>query len=264
MSLQPSTSLLVKTLTKALHESGVILKRSLRAPIVSFKGSPVNIVTSADQASEKKILRVLRSEFPDHGFLTEESGAHESSSPYRWIIDPLDGTVNFAHGLPHCCVSIGLEKNGKMLLGGVYDPFKEEMFLAVRDKWATCNGRRIRVSRTKQLIGALLVTGFPYDRQERARYYLSFVESFMTQTQGLRRYGAAALDMAYIAAGRFDGYWEFNLKPWDVSAGWLLVEEAGGKVSDFKNQPYRLDDTRQTLCTNGLLHADMLKVLEKA
>lgn len=261
---EPSTDALLGALTGALAAAGDIIRKSfLRRPRISYKG-PVNIVTSTDKAAEKRILDHIGRRFPDHGFLMEESGAHLSSSPYRWVVDPLDGTVNFAHGLPQSCVSIGLEKEGRMLLGGVLDPFKQELFLAVRGKGATLNGRRIRVSRTAKLIQSLLVTGFPYDRQKRAHYYLSFVEKFMVRTQGLRRLGAAALDMAYVACGRFDGYWEFNVNPWDVSAGWLLVEEAGGRVTDFRGRPYGLSDTSQTLCSNGILHGDMVGILRDA
>jgi myo-inositol-1(or 4)-monophosphatase len=259
-----TTHSFLRVLTSALREAGAIVRRASNRPIpVSYKG-PVNIVTPTDKAAERAILRRLRRAFPDHGYLMEESGARPSPSPYRWVIDPVDGTVNFAHGVPHACVSIGLEKEGRMLVGGVYDPFKNELFLAVRGRGATLNNRSIRVSRTGRLINSLLVTGFPYDRYKRARFYLSFVQKFMERTQGLRRLGAAALDMAYVACGRFDGYWEFNLQPWDAAAGWLLVEEAGGRVSNFRGKPYSLADTRQTLCSNGPLHGKMLRILKGA
>jgi myo-inositol-1(or 4)-monophosphatase len=258
------TSRVVSTLKRALAAAGGIIQNSyLRAPIVAHKGSAVNIVTSADRAAEKAIQKIIRRAFPDHGFLMEESGLTSSPSPYRWVVDPLDGTVNFAHGVPIACVSIALVKGSCALAGGVLDPFRSELFLAVRGRGATLNGRRIRVSKIHRLIESLIVTGFPYDRQKRAGYYLSFVERFMQKTQGLRRLGAAALDMSYVACGRFDGYWEFNLKPWDVAAGGLLVEEAGGRISDFSGRPHRLDHPVQTLCSNGALHRSMLRMLKR-
>ncbi len=256
----PSTTNLTRALVRALRLAGTVLQRHFGRARVSLKG-PVNPVTTADHAADRLIQRTLKKYFPAHGFLTEESKPRRTSSPYRWIIDPLDGTVNYAHGVPHACVSIGLEKEGRVLVGGVFDPFKDELFLAVRGRGAALNGRPIRVSRKKRLIESLLVTGFPYDRQKRARFYLSFYERFMRRTQGLRRFGAAALDMAYVACGRFDGYWEFKINPWDAAAGWLLVEEAGGKVTDFRGRPYSLADTSQTLCSNGHLHRAMAAVL---
>jgi len=254
-------SLAVKTLLRALNEAGDIILRVGRHKInVSLKG-PVNLVTQADHAADRRILQILMRQFSGHRYLTEESIPQNSASPYRWIIDPLDGTTNFAHGLPHACVSIGLEEKGRMLAGGVLDPFRKELFLAVRGKGTTLNGRRVRVSRAKRLIDSLLVTGFPYDRQKRARFYLKSNEAFMKKTQGIRRFGAAALDLAYVACGRFDGFWEYRLKPWDVAAGWLLVEEAGGRVTDYKGRPYPIDTSGQTVATNGLIHAAMVQVL---
>lgn len=263
MKTHPTLASLLLALRRALAEAGAIHRRGARRAFsISHKGV-VDIVTTVDHAAEKKILRVLRGAFPDHGFLMEESGLHASASGYRWVVDPLDGTVNFAHRVPISCVSIGLEKEGRVLMGGVYDPFRDELFLAVKGKGATLNGRPIRVSKTGQLIDSLLVTGFPYDRHKKAAFYLSFVEQFMTRVQGIRRLGAAALDLAYVAAGRFDGYWEFNLKPWDAAAGKLLVEEAGGKVTNFRGRPYALTDTSQTLASNGTLHPAMLRILSR-
>ena len=254
-------TLLYSVLQKTLREAGVVLRRfSKRRFSITHKG-PIDIVTSADHAAERKIFTLLRRRFQNHGFLMEESGARVSRSGYRWIVDPLDGTVNFAHGLPISCVSIGLEREGRLLMGGVYDPFREELFLAVKGRGTTLNGRPIRVSITCRLIDAVIATGFPYKQKKGARYDLSFVERFMKRTQGLRRLGATALDMAYVACGRFDGCWEFDVKPWDVAAGALLVEEAGGQITDFHGRPYLLTDTSQTLCSNRHLHRDMLRVL---
>ncbi len=252
---------LARVLRRALAAGGRVVRRGAgRRFTVAHKGV-VNIVTSVDKAAERAIRRVIAGVFPDHGFLMEESGARPSRSPYRWVVDPLDGTVNFAHGLPISCVSIGLEKDGRVILGGVLDPYRRELFTAARGKGAHLNGRRLRVSRTAKLIDALLVTGFPYDRYKKAAYYLSFVERFMKRTQGLRRLGAAALDLAHVAAGRFDGYWEFNLQPWDAAAGLLLVQEAGGRVTNFRGAPYTLADTSQTLASNGRLHDAMRRLL---
>jgi myo-inositol-1(or 4)-monophosphatase len=182
-----------------------------------------------------------------------------------WVIDPLDGTTNFAHTNPVCCVSIGLVDGeaGRPVLGGIYDPFRDELFVAERKKGATMNGRRIRVSRTGNLEEALLVTGFPYDRQQHAEFYTKLYAEFMRRCHDVRRSGSAALDLAWVSCGRLDGYWEFKLNPWDVAAGRLLVEEAGGKVSDFSNRPWAslADFGKQTLATNGRIHARMLKLL---
>lgn len=251
-----------RVLRRALAAGGRVIRRGAgRRFTVAHKGV-VNIVTSVDKAAERAIRAAIVASFPDHGFLMEESGARPSPSPYRWVVDPLDGTVNFAHGMPLSCVSVGLERHGRVILGGVLDPYRNELFTAARGRGAHLNGRRIRVSTTDRLIDALLVTGFPYDRVQRASFYLSFVEKFMKRTQGLRRLGAAALDLAYVAAGRFDGYWEFNLQPWDAAAGHLLVQEAGGRVTNFRGAPYALTDTSQTLASNGRLHDAMRRLLK--
>jgi myo-inositol-1(or 4)-monophosphatase len=257
-----STNALMTTLKKALTEAGGIIRRCAdRGVTVSHKGR-VDVVTNADHAAERRIVAIVRRAFPEHGWLMEEGGERRSSSPYRWVVDPLDGTVNFSHGLPVCCVSIGVEKDGRVEVGGVFDPFRDELFLARRGRGATLNGRRIRVSATSKLIDALLATGFPYDRYKKAAFYLSFIQKFMERAQGIRRLGAAALDLAQVACGRYDGYWEFNLKPWDAAAGRLLVEEAGGRLSDFRGRPYTLSDTRQTLASNGRLHPALLRILK--
>ncbi len=262
--MNPSISLLKKTLLSALSEAGKILRSGFQRPMrISYKG-PTNIVTEVDHAAEQKILRIIKSQFPDHGFLMEEAGALTTPSPYRWVIDPLDGTVNFAHGVPIACVSIGLEYQGKMLMGGVLDPFKNELYFAVRGKGAFLNNQAIHVSKQQRLISSLVVTGFPYDKKDKAGFYLSVVEKFLDKVQGIRRLGSAALDMCYVACGRFDGYWEFRIQPWDISAGWLLAEEAGGKVTDFQGKSYSLQRTAQTLCSNGLIHKEMLKVIKQA
>ncbi len=255
-------ALIVKTLENALRAAGkIIMHFHVRSPKVTLKG-PVDLVTEADKAADKKIVQIIRRQFPGHGFLTEESKPELSRSRFRWIIDPVDGTTNFAHKLPHACVSIGLEEDGRMRAGGVFDPFRKELFLAVRGKGARLNGRPIRVSRTKRLIDGLLATGFPYDRYKLAKFYLESNVRFMKKTQGIRRQGSAALDLAYVACGRYDGYWEFRLNPWDVSAGWLLVEEAGGRVTDYRGRPLVLNGVVQAVASNGLIHRAMTDTLK--
>lgn len=230
------------------------------------KGSRINLVTWVDRAADKIIRREISQQFPDHDFLTEESVPTKKGSAYKWIIDPLDGTTNYAHHFPQVGVSVGLEKDGQIILGGVLDPFRDELFWAERGKGAYLNtGRRqkrIAVSRTLRLTKSLLLTGFPYDRRERIDLYLSYVKAFMASIQGIRRAGAAALDLCWVACGRVDGYWEWRLKPWDCAAGKIIVEEAGGALSDFSGNPFSVYGI-QTLATNGRIHREMLKVMAK-
>lgn len=254
----------LSTLVSALRAGGRHLVSGLGRVRVRWKAhGRGNAVTSADHASEGAVLAAIHRRFPRHDFLAEERGARRTGSPYLWVIDPLDGTLNFAHGLPQSCVSIGLVENGTAVLGGVFDPFRRELFLAERGRGATLNGRRIRVSRVPSLSGALLVTGFPYDRNRRAELYAGIVRDFLRRAQDLRRSGSAALDLAWVAAGRYDGFWEFRLSPWDVAAGRLLVEEAGGKVTDFKGSEWGEVEGwgRQTLASNSKTHGGMLRVL---
>lgn len=246
-----------------LKEAGEIIRRGFgRAHSIRKKG-PVSLVTEVDMASEKKIISIIHKHFPDHRILSEESSPFQGSSSYRWIIDPLDGTTNFAHHLPLCCVSIGVEYEGQMVLGGIYNSIMNELFFAELGKGAFLNGKQIRVSKTKALSESLLVTGFPYDRQKKAAFYLKFFKAMMEKSQGLRRLGAAALDLGYVACGRFDAFWEFNLKPWDVAAGTLIVEEAGGKVSDFKGNRLDLDHPNQLLTSNEKIHSAIVSVFKK-
>jgi myo-inositol-1(or 4)-monophosphatase len=197
--------------------------------------------------------------------LTEESAPTGKGSPYKWILDPLDGTTNYAHHFPQVGVSIALEYKGKVILAGVYDPFRDELFWAEKGHgaWLLHAGRqkRIAVSLTRSLAHSLLLTGFPYDRRERIDLYLAYVKTFMQRIQGIRRAGAAALDLCWVACGRVDGYWEWRLKPWDVAAGSLIVEEAGGRMSDFSGKRFSLYG-EQTLATNGRVHRAMLRAME--
>lgn len=253
-----------ETLLTALKAGGEHLKRGLGRVSVRYKKlGRANAVTPVDHASEQAILDVIRRRFPGHDYLAEERGTSRTGSPYLWVIDPLDGTLNFAHGLPVCCVSIGLVERGRAVLGGVYDPFRDETFFAERGRGATLNGRRLRASGVRAVEGSLLVTGFPYDRNRRAALYAGIVRDFLRKAQDLRRSGSAALDLAWVAAGRYDGFWEFSLSPWDVAAGRLLVEEAGGRITDFSGTPWGPVEEwgRQTLASNGKIHSEMLRIL---
>jgi myo-inositol-1(or 4)-monophosphatase len=226
---------------------------------IEFKGES-NLVTEVDRACEDMIVAAIRTAFPDHDFLAEENTYAQAGSAFRWIIDPLDGTTNYAHGFPWFCVSIALEVEGEVRLGAIYHPMMDELFTAVRGEGAFLNGRAIRVSRREPLKGCLLATGFPYDRtRDNENNFANFVD-FQMAARAVRRAGAAALDLAYVAAGRLDGYWEVKLKPWDVAAGQLLVTEAGGRVTNHAGEPYSVYDHR-ILASNGHIHDEMVAVL---
>ena len=246
------------------RDAGRILAERFGRKIEISNKSEIDLVTESDLASERLIIDRIRTYHPRHAILAEESGSSgptdgEGQSDWRWIIDPLDGTTNYAHGYPCFCVSIGLECNGRLEIGVVYDPLRDEMFSAERGQGAALNGRRIRVSPTPSLSSALLCTGFPYDVRERSEFARHFA-NFIMNAQGVRRDGAAALDLAYVAAGRFDGFWEEGLKPWDVAAGVLIIEEAGGRVSNYANEQLNIF-TPPILASNGLIHEEMISVL---
>lgn len=219
-----------------------------------------NPVTEADHASEKAIIETIRKSYPDHFLLTEESGALPQNSDYKWIIDPIDGTINFAHGIPINCVSIGIEHKGEIVMGMVYNPHMNELFFAEKGKGATLNGQPINVSRETDAMKSCLVTGFPYVYLNTENGPLQVFERFISQGVPVRRLGAAAIDLCWVAAGRFDGFYEHKLEAWDSAAGYLIVEEAGGKVTDFngvKFSPYQ----HRILATNGLIHEEMLAII---
>lgn len=244
------------------RDAGAILVDRLgRALQVSNKGD-IDLVTEADLASEQLIIERIRSHYPRHAILAEESGITEfvpGTSEWKWIIDPLDGTTNYAHGYPCFCVSIGLEHAGSIEIAVVYDPMRDEMFAAERGQGATLNGRLMRVSDVEGLNSAMLCTGFPYNVRERPNFARDFA-NFTMEAQAVRRDGSAAIDLAYIACGRFDGFWEDGLNAWDVAAGLLLIEEAGGLVTDFEGG--KLDIyTPKVLASNGLIHDAMRRVL---
>jgi myo-inositol-1(or 4)-monophosphatase len=250
---------------RAAREAGAILQEyAARGFQITNKGR-INLVTEADLASERHIKELINSQFPTHRILAEESGVSaDTGTPddYCWIIDPLDGTTNFSHGFPCYAVSIGLEHRGVMVAGVIYDPTRNEMFAAEKGAGATLNGERIRVSEIDHLERALLVTGFPYDVRERMDVYMPAWRKFLERAQGVRRLGAAAIDMCAIAAGRMDGFWELGLNAWDTAAGWIIIEEAGGLVTKMDGSPFD-NYSASLLCTNGRIHAEMLAVLEE-
>lgn len=244
----------------AAKAAGELLKGHLgRAGRVEFKGA-VDIVTEMDKKAEALIIGEIRKAFPDHGILTEESSEMVASTPYRWIVDPLDGTTNYAHGFPVFSVSIAFEEEGEVVFGVVYDPMLDEAFTVERGGGAYVNGKKITVSGTDSLGESLLATGFPYDVRTSRANNLDHFGNFAVRAQAIRRAGSAALDLCYVACGRFDGFWEMKLRPWDVAAGALMVREAGGTVTDFTGGEFSLD-TDECLATNGLIYSDMVEVL---
>lgn len=242
--------------------AGALLKENVgKIKKIEFKGA-VDIVTEVDRASEELIMARIKKTFPGHGILTEESPELKQDSPYKWVIDPLDGTTNYSHGFPFFCVSIGFEEAGEVTLGVVYDPMLDELFVAQKGKGASLNGDKISVSKIEELGRGLLATGFPYDLRVSKANNLDHFSAFAVKAQAIRRAGSAALDLCYLASGRFDGYWEMKLRPWDTAAGVLMVKEAGGSVTDFSGGPFSIYGP-ECLATNGLLHEEMARILSK-
>jgi myo-inositol-1(or 4)-monophosphatase len=250
---------------EAAREAGKFLKQNLGKvrEIRQKAGQEKNLVTEIDKRSEEIIISLIKKHYPHHDILAEESGSGTGTrtSEYRWVIDPLDGTTNFTHALPVFCVSIGLEYRGEILLGVIYDPNFDELFSAERGKGAFLNNRRIRVSQVDSLTRSLLVTGFPYNITENPNHAVEHFVDFLMKSQAVRRMGSAAIDLAYVAAGRFDGFWEVALNPWDMAAGAILVREAGGTVTDFTGTDFSIE-RKEILATNSLIHGRMLEVLQ--
>ncbi|MCP3104184.1 inositol monophosphatase [Myxococcus sp. K15C18031901] len=233
-----SPAALRRTAEEGARLAGRILsERFLGERIIELKGG-IDLVTDADRASEEALLAFLRARHPTHAILAEESGATAGSDGFRWLVDPLDGTTNYAHRVPHFCVSVAVEGPQGVVAGVVYDPMRDELFSAARGEGATLNGRPLRASAVSSLDAALLCTGFPYDVREKPEGPVGLFTRFVLRAQGMRRTGSAAMDLAYVAAGRFDGFFEFGLKPWDIAAGSLLVEEAGGVIRHVTGAPF--------------------------
>ena len=251
--------MLKSTLIKATEAGGKILQHYFNGEFTISNKSNINdLVTEADLASEKAIIEIIKQDFPGHFILSEEVGELTMDSEYKWFIDPIDGTVNFANGIPLCCVSIGLEKAGEMILGAVYNPIMNEFFFAQRGFGASLNDKKIQVSNKAHVETSCLVTGFPYSYLDMPNGPLEVFERFIRKGVPVRRLGSAAIDLCWVAAGRFDGFYEHKLQAWDSAAGSLIVEEAGGKMSDYdgkKYSPYKF----QVLATNGKIHDEMLR-----
>ncbi len=250
------------TAIRAAYNAGELLKKHFGHLEKVEKKGAIDLLTIADLESEKAIITAIRERFPHHSLLAEESGATVGDQDHCWIIDPLDGTTNFAHGLSQFSISIAYCFKGRVKAAVVLNPITGELFTAVKNQGAKLNGRPIKVSGCRQLGDGLLVTGFPYDLQAILDELMSRFASCLRAAQGIRRLGSAALDLCFVACGRFDGFWEQNLKPWDTAAGYLVVEEAGGKVSDFNGRRYD-PQKNQIVATNGLIHDHLLSILKQ-
>ena len=250
--------MLKETLIHAAKEGAKVMQQYFNGTYTVTSKSNVNdLVTQADHESEQAIFKAIRENFPGHYLLSEESGDLKMDSTTKWIIDPIDGTINFANGIPICCVSIGVEHEGEMVLGVVYNPFMNEFFFAEKGKGATLNDKTIHVSDKVDLMTSCLVTGFPYQFVDMPNGPIQILEKFIRRATPVRRLGSAAIDLCWVAAGRFDGYYEHSLKAWDSSAGFLIVEEAGGRVTDFSGKRYSPYQP-SLVATNGKIHEEML------
>ncbi len=231
-----------------------------RTTKINKKGA-IDLVTEADTGSEKIIIETIRTRFSDHSILAEESGLNDRSTENKWIIDPLDGTTNFTHHLGLFTISIAFALNDDIAVGVVLNPVSGELFTAVKGKGATLNGKPIKVSGVEKISESLLVTGFPYNHKEIFKALMARFASCLKASQGVRRLGSAALDLCFVACGRFDGFWEQNLKPWDTAAGVLIAKEAGAVITDFSNRPFNIYE-KEILATNGKIHKEMISLLE--
>jgi myo-inositol-1(or 4)-monophosphatase len=247
----------LETAVEIAREAGALLTNYFERRVAFETKGEFDLVTEADRASERLVVERLRSHFPSHAIVAEEGGGHESASEYRWYVDPLDGTTNFAHSFPLYNVTLGLERSGELIAGVVFDPTRQEMFTAERGSGAYLNNRRIHVSPVKRLTNCLASSGFPA-RKRHHNVNIHFYYQVAMASHGVRRTGSAAIDLAYVACGRLDCFWEFGLKPWDVAAGTLLVSEAGGRVSDMRGAPHSVTDSDDVLADNGALHQEIL------
>src|SRR5258708_10448693 len=253
--------MLKSTLIRAVEAGAAVMKQYFQGEFtISNKEGINNLVTEADHASEKAIFEIIRNDYPGHYILSEEAGEIVMDSSFKWIIDPIDGTVNFAHGLPLCCVSIGIEQDGEIILGAVYNPFINEFFFAQKGFGATLNDKKIQVSKETAVGSACLVTGFPYTYLDRPNGPLDVFDRLIRKGVPVRRLGSAAIDLCWVAAGRFDGFYEHKLQAWDSAAGFLIVEEAGGRVSDFSGNRYSPYHPH-IIATNGKIHDELVKVV---
>ncbi|UCC38289.1 MAG: inositol monophosphatase [Candidatus Aminicenantes bacterium] len=251
----------LKAAKEAAQTAGRFLRESMdTAREIVFKGS-VDLVTNLDNQSQDMIFKYLSASFPDHDFLAEEGLSEKRGAEFRWIIDPLDGTTNYTHKFPVFTVSIALEREREIVLGVVFDPMREEMFTALKGGGAFLNERKVRVSSVDDLDKSLVATGFPYDIRVSEVNNINHFNNFATRVQAIRRCGSAAMDLCYVACGRFDGFWELKLQPWDMAAGTLIVEEAAGQISDFKGKVFSFDSA-EILASNGLIHGQMIDVLQ--
>jgi myo-inositol-1(or 4)-monophosphatase len=246
----------------ALRAGSLLRARLVQTREVASKGH-ADVVTDADQASEALIVAAIRERFPDHAILAEEGGAVSTGAEYQWLVDPLDGTLNYLHGFPVFCVSLAVLRRDELHIGVVYDPMRDELFAAERGGGARSNGRLLHVSRTAALAQSLLTTGFPYNRFSQPDNNLREHNHLLLKAQDIRRPGSAALDLCAVAAGRSDAHWELGLSPWDVAAGALLVQEAGGCVTDWRHQPWRPGEPR-IVASNGSIHDELLHELARA
>jgi len=250
------------TLLKAITEAGKILQENFEGNFkIESKDTISNLVTEIDKRSEEKIIEVIKDDFPLHNILSEEIGALTQESDYKWIIDPIDGTINYAHSIPITCISIGLEHNDEVIMGAVYNPMMNELFFAEKGMGSYFNERRIYVSKEDIFEKSLLVTGFPYNSSSNPYKPADVFSRIVYKDIPVRRLGSAAIDLCWTAMGRFEGFWEYNLNAWDIAAGCVILTEAGGKLTDFEGKPLSIYG-KQILATNGLIHDDLLDVIQ--
>jgi myo-inositol-1(or 4)-monophosphatase len=265
-SEQPSGAIDMNAFRPVLEEAitaagAIILRRFHGDFVIDHKEGINNLVTEVDKQAEAAIIQIISKHFPHHTILSEEAGLLEQHSDFIWLVDPIDGTVNFAHGIPLCCVSIALAYKQQLLIGSVFNPMMGERFFAEKGCGATLNGRAIQVSAKSDFARACLVTGFPYRMPEFGDHPVKVFERAIMRGLPVRRLGSAAIDLCWVACGRFDGFWEYNLSPWDIAAGYLIVEEAGGRITNFDGRPCGIFD-KQTLATNGLIHEPLRQLIQ--